>query len=189
MPWVHIIDFFRLKYRLLPNFLSILRILFSPLIVLLVSRDLWGYSTIFFSIAAITDFLDGHLARKWKVESKLGLILDPLADKILIISVLSVLVFKELIPLWFLVIVVFRELAIVLGGFLIASKRGLSKIRPSIWGKLTTVAEIGLFFAILAGNFSKKFPEATIIPTILGLVVILVIFSSFHYLLRTIKES
>jgi CDP-diacylglycerol--glycerol-3-phosphate 3-phosphatidyltransferase len=127
----------------LPNRLSMLRILFIPAIILLISFQKDGYlraSSILFIIAGITDGLDGWLARRLSMTTKLGLYLDPLADKLLISSVLITLSVYGLVPLWVTIVLVCRE-------FLINGLRSFYAVEgvtifPSFAGKLKTTLQI-----------------------------------------------
>ena len=127
----------------LPNRLSMLRILFIPAIILLISfrKDEYLFvSSILFIIAGITDGLDGWLARRLSLTTKLGLYLDPIADKLLVSSVLITLSAYGLVPLWVTIVLVCRE-------FLINGLRSFYAVEgvtiyPSFAGKLKTTLQI-----------------------------------------------
>ena len=139
----------------LANKLTIFRIILVPIIMLIPIIDsLWGMpgqflgiSTAFwimniiFIIASITDKLDGHIARSRNQVTTFGKFLDPLADKILVISALVILVEYSKIPSWIPIIVLAREF-IVSGYRLIAVEKGGKVIAASIWGKLKTVTQM-----------------------------------------------
>lgn len=139
----------------LANKLTIFRIILVPVIMLIPIIDrLWGISgaflgistafwimNIIFIIASITDKLDGHIARSRNEVTTFGKFLDPLADKILVISALIILVEYEKIPSWIPIIVLAREF-IVSGYRLIAVEKGGKVIAASIWGKLKTVTQM-----------------------------------------------
>ena len=139
----------------LANKLTIFRIILVPVIMLIPIIDrLWGISgtflgistafwimNIIFIIASITDKLDGHIARSRNQVTTFGKFLDPLADKILVISALIILVEYEKIPSWIPIIVLAREF-IVSGYRLIAVEKGGKVIAASIWGKLKTVTQM-----------------------------------------------
>lgn len=139
----------------LANKLTIFRIILVPVIMLIPIIDrLWGISgaflgistafwimNIIFIIASITDKLDGHIARSRNEVTTFGKFLDPLADKILVISALIILVEYGKIPSWIPIIVLAREF-IVSGYRLIAVEKGGKVIAASIWGKLKTVTQM-----------------------------------------------
>ena len=139
----------------LANKLTIFRILLVPVIMFIPIIDsLWGISgtflgistafwimNIIFIIASITDKLDGYIARSRNEVTTFGKFLDPLADKILVLSALVILVEYAKIPAWIPIIVLAREF-IVSGYRLIAVEKGGKVIAASIWGKLKTVTQM-----------------------------------------------
>ena len=102
----------------IPNILTVLRFILVPIFLyFLIQSDLNSkiYALIIFSIASITDFFDGYLARKWHQESKIGAFLDPLADKFLVITTLLAFVnLDKQIPLWMVIIIILRDILITL---------------------------------------------------------------------------
>ena len=147
----------------LANKLTIFRIILVPVIMLIpiidnlvgIPGEFLGISTAFwimniiFIIASITDKLDGYIARSRNHVTTFGKFLDPLADKILVLSALVILVEYGKIPSWIPIIVLAREF-IVSGYRLIAVEKGGKVIAASIWGKLKTVTQmIGIIFAFL----------------------------------------
>ena len=98
-----------------PNSLTLFRIAVVPLIVILLlwpNRFFSLLAALFFSAAAITDYLDGYLARHWGLESTLGMVMDPVADKLLVSSTFIMLASHQWIPAWIVCIIVGRELAV-----------------------------------------------------------------------------
>lgn len=111
------------------------------------AREPWlRYTAIgVFLVAAVTDALDGFVARKFNQHTKLGRILDPIADKGLLLSALLVLTFghwEVKFPLWFLILVIARDIAIVLGCLLLQFLNGDVTVRPSWIGKVATVLQM-----------------------------------------------
>lgn len=138
----------------LPNRLSVIRILFIPLIIILISsedEELMLASCLLFIIAGITDGLDGYLARKMSMTTKLGLYLDPIADKLLVSSVLIALTYYRLIPLWVTIILVAREF-LINGLRSFYAMEGVT-IYPSFSGKLKTALQIVGIACILFSSF------------------------------------
>lgn len=143
----------------LANKLTIFRIILVPIMVIIpflgIQGDLLGIPIsylvidLIFIIASITDKLDGYIARSRNQVTTFGKFLDPLADKILVLSALVILVEYGKIPSWIPIIVLAREF-IVSGYRLIAVEKGGKVIAASIWGKLKTVTQmIGIIFAFL----------------------------------------
>lgn len=134
------------------NMLSFLRVLLViPFAMLL--RDVHENQLLLGAIALIayaTDLLDGWIARTFEGESKLGRIIDPLADKMFIIVAVVVMVAEELLPLWFVLVVVARDLIIMLGGLHLRKVTGIT-VQSNMVGKAAVVS-IGL--VLLAAIFS-----------------------------------
>lgn len=139
----------------LPNRLSLTRIFLIPLILLLLctaSKHLLFLSLILFIVAGITDGLDGYVARRLKLSSTFGLYLDPLADKLLICSVLITLTYLRQVPLWMTLLMVGREL-------LVSSLRafyayGGLRMASSSYGKAKTLFQIVGVSATILSLFS-----------------------------------
>ena len=143
----------------LPNKLTIFRMILVPIMVIVPFLGIdgrflgipveWFIIDLIFIIASLTDKLDGYLARKNNEVTTFGKFLDPLADKILVISAMVMLVEMSKLPAWIPIIVLAREF-IVSGYRLIAVEKGGKVIAASIWGKLKTVTQmIGIIFAFL----------------------------------------
>lgn len=127
----------------LPNRLSLVRILLIPVIVLLISsqkENLLFASSILFIIAGITDGLDGWIARRMSMTTRLGVLLDPIADKLLVSSVLIALTYYHLVPLWITILLVGREL-VINGLRSFYAMEGIT-IYPSFSGKFKTALQI-----------------------------------------------
>jgi len=123
----------------LPNILSLLRLLMIPLIVTLmvnINDDLFPYLLIIYIVAVFLDFLDGFIARRFSQESELGKIIDPLADKLLVLSMLVTLTLKFGFPVWLAVFVFLRDILILWASILLY--RGKRIVKPSlVVGKFT----------------------------------------------------
>jgi CDP-diacylglycerol--glycerol-3-phosphate 3-phosphatidyltransferase len=139
----------------LPNGITILRILAIPLILVLlfyIGRGYQLFTALLFLGAAVTDTFDGYLARRRGMVTTLGKFLDPLADKLLIVTALIALIPAREIPVWIVIVIVGREIAITgLRG--IAVSQGII-ISASALGKYKTVFEtVSIFFLILNGSY------------------------------------
>jgi CDP-diacylglycerol--glycerol-3-phosphate 3-phosphatidyltransferase len=142
----------------IPNSLTILRIILVPVFVfILLVRVPYGdyIAAAIFVIAAVTDSLDGYLARKWKQITKLGIILDPLADKLLITAALISLVELGRIPGWIAIVIIGREFAVT-GLRLVKAEEGVL-IPASLMGKLKTVSQIVAVFLVILPNSYRGF--------------------------------
>lgn len=126
-----------------PNKLSIVRIAVSPLLILLLinpGRSLSVFCAVLFALVCMTDWLDGYLARKMNEVTTLGKFLDPLADKLLVVTALIMLISLDRAPAWIVALIVGREIAVT-GLRSIAMDEGLV-IQASPIGKTKTVAQI-----------------------------------------------
>ena len=132
----------------IPNAISVLRIiLVIPIMISFWNED---YEMAFFLIliAGISDGVDGFLARFFNWRSRLGAILDPLADKILVISLFVVFAIKGLLPLWLMYLVVGRDIVILLGGFIYNFFIEEIEIRPLFISKINTTLQIALVLLV-----------------------------------------
>ena len=131
---------------------TLLRIIITPLLVIqLLNYNFSGSFWLFF-VASLTDFFDGFIARYCDQISFLGACLDPVADKLLLLSCLTTLTYMGLFPVWFMGIALLREI-IILGGtlYLLITHSGVL-IAPTLLGKCTTCYEM-VFFGLVMGNF------------------------------------
>lgn len=169
----------------IPNLLSLFRLGAIPFVVffLFFSGPLASFmAALIFSLACITDLLDGYIARQQKTETLIGQLLDPMADKLLITSAMIMLISLERIPAWIVVLIVGREIAVTgLRG--IASAQGLI-IAASKWGKAKTVfqciALIGLLlhYEYLGINFHL------LGMILLGIALVITLWSGLDYFFK-----
>ena len=172
-----------------PNRLSLIRIASVPFITLLLvlNGPAWtGYVALFwFILAAITDFVDGHIARKYNLVTNFGKFIDPVADKLLVLSTLVMLSWHKLLPAWIVVVVLFRELAVD-GLRLVAVEQG-HVIAAGKLGKIKTCVQIALVIAHLV--YYVQFPGLCIaagwllVPTQAAMVII-TLWSGADYFIR-----
>ena len=163
----------------IPNILTITRILLIPLFIIFLLKDMFHFALLVFTIAAISDGLDGLFARYLDQRTLLGAYLDPLADKLLLTSAFIVLAVIKMVPGWLAVIVISRDILILLGVVVFAMADISIEIRPRITSKCTTVFQmLTIFFLLL----DPKIPGADMIKSILyWLTAGLTILSGLHY--------
>ncbi|RCW55654.1 CDP-diacylglycerol--glycerol-3-phosphate 3-phosphatidyltransferase [Halanaerobium sp. ST460_2HS_T2] len=165
----------------LPNKLSILRILLVPIIIYLLLINSLSSTTAalaVFILAALTDKFDGHYARKHNLITTLGKILDPLADKLLIIGVFTAFVQIGVLSIWPLLIIVARELAVT-GLRVVAADQG-SVIPANIWGKTKTTIQMITAIALIINPQIFNLP-LILTETLVWLTVIITIYSGYTY--------
>ncbi|MDO5078010.1 CDP-diacylglycerol--glycerol-3-phosphate 3-phosphatidyltransferase [Streptococcus minor] len=138
-----------MKKENIPNALTLGRILIIPIFIVLLTT--WHSSishvlaAIIFALASITDYLDGYLARKWKVVTNFGKFADPMADKILVMTAFIMLVELKMVPAWVVAIIVCRELAVT-GLRLLLVENGGTVLAAAMPGKIKTFSQM---FAII----------------------------------------
>ncbi len=133
----------------IPNILTVIRILLTPLFVIFLLKNLFYPALIVFTAAAISDGLDGLLARYFNQYSVLGAYLDPIADKLLLASAFISLAVLKIIPAWLTVIVLSRDILIITGIAVFALGDIHIEIKPSLVSKWTTVAQLLTIFLVL----------------------------------------
>jgi cardiolipin synthase len=133
--------------RLLPNALTVLRLLLAPVIAWLLWRRHDALALPLFLFAALSDFFDGMLARRWQQRSRFGAVVDPLADKATGVLVVVVLTLQGSLPLWFAAAVVVRDVVILGGALAYHARFGRVEMAPSAISKLNTA----LLFLLLLG--------------------------------------
>ena len=166
----------------LPNKLTIFRVILIPFFVVLLLFDLTAYdkwiALAIFIVASLTDFLDGHIARKYNLVTNFGKFMDPLADKLLVCSAMICLVELSRIPAWVVIIIIAREF--IISGFrLVASDNGVV-IAASYWGKFKTVFQIVMICLMIADLPSL----ALVTQIVMWVAVVLTVGSLVDYLLK-----
>ncbi|MCG8513211.1 MAG: CDP-diacylglycerol--glycerol-3-phosphate 3-phosphatidyltransferase [Halanaerobiales bacterium] len=166
--------------KLLPNILTILRIVLIPFYLYLFLAGNYLMAGIIFSFSALTDFLDGYFARKYQLKTELGRILDPFADKLTIISILLALVFSGIIPRFIAIILLSRELFIFISS-IVVYLLGIDCIQPSNIGKVSIfLLYLAIIFRLLGSNH--------IAMVLFYIVIPLNVISGLDYVLKAIKK-
>ena len=136
----------------LPNAITLLRILLVPFVAYFLGKAEYGIALWLFLAAGVSDALDGFIARRWGLCTRLGSFLDPLADKLLIISSYLVLAGTGRLPAWLAWAVIGRDLVIVGGAAAFYRRTGILEMDPSLASKLNTFVQITLVLALLANG-------------------------------------
>lgn len=165
----------------IPNFLTLIRLLLIPFYIYLFLRGNYITSGILFIIATSTDLLDGYIARKYSMETEIGKLLDPIADKLTVISILSMLIYLDIIPRFIAIILLIRESIIFLSTS-VAYIFGKNFVNPSILGKLS--------IAFLYAGLAARLFEFNILSNyILYLALPLNIISGIAYFVNAFKNN
>ncbi|HZK58128.1 MAG TPA: CDP-diacylglycerol--glycerol-3-phosphate 3-phosphatidyltransferase [Clostridia bacterium] len=150
----------------LPNIITALRFALIPLFVKVFFSSLERsllYSVLIFLLAGITDILDGYIARKYNIITKWGQAMDPLADKLVQLTVLICFTIKQFIPPWVIIIYGIKELLMVFGGIFLYTQKDKMVLPANSYGKIATVI---FYIAILAVAFNSRYDKFLIIVAV-----------------------
>jgi cardiolipin synthase (CMP-forming) len=176
------------RLRFIPNALCVLRMLLVvPVAWLLLKQD-FQRTIWLFAFAAATDGLDGFLAKRCGWTSELGKILDPLADKILLVGTYITLAVVGLVPTWLAVTVVGRDIVITVGAILYNWMYGYPNGRPTAISKLNTLCQIVFALLIVGSHAIERSPDLAI--TVLGaLVLVTTVVSGLDYVITYAQKA
>lgn len=164
----------------LPNIMTLTRVLLIPVFVILIINKNFTAALITFAIAGITDGIDGLIARITHQRTELGAYLDPIADKLLLISAFITLAIIEIIPSWLAVLVITRDVIILVGFLVMLLTSYRPQINPSFVSKLTTTFQIFTVLLVLLGEYYFIFKE--VLTIVIYGTAILTILSGSHYI-------
>ena len=174
----------------MPNVLTVFRMVLIPIFVSLLFYQRFVWALVVFVTAGVTDGLDGLLARRFDQQSQLGTILDPIADKLMLVTAFIVLSMKGVfhaplpkhlpIPFWVTVAVISRDVFIIVGAAAINIMTGFRGFKPSWLGKLNTTVQIVAITLII---FAASFPTGSgyYLPTLYLSVFTFAVLSGAHY--------
>lgn len=160
----------------LPNMITVLRIIMTPFFawLYLIGQHVWSF--VLLAAIMISDLVDGHLARKYHLQSKLGAILDPFADKLAQITVCICLYLRGIAPLWFMIALILKEGSQIVLAYICLRKK--VEVQPARWyGKMATT----LFYAVICFNlvFVPLIDMSPIVPQILFIVATVSLYFAF----------
>ena len=165
------------------NQITILRLVFVPIFAILVIGQDYRAALLVLVAAAVSDVLDGTLARRLKQESALGMALDPIADKILLTTAYVTLAYRAVLPWWLAILVLSRDVVILVTALLIILVAGYRPFRPTVLGKASTVVQVLTVFAAL-GSVARVLPLTPQgVDVFILLAAVLTVASGIHYLI------
>jgi cardiolipin synthase len=178
----------------LANQLTLIRLALVPAFVILVLYGRMGWALAAFVTAGITDALDGLIARWTNSRTALGAFLDPMADKLLLVSAFVVLSLPGIglvnpIPVWLTVLVISRDVAIVVTVAIVSLTLGPRTFPPSLYGKIATAFYIVTVAVVLLFNFLQR--TSIVVDALVWLSLAITLISGFHYTVhvrRTLSE-
>jgi cardiolipin synthase len=168
----------------IPNMLTVIRILLTPVFVIAIIKHAYILALIIFAVAAITDALDGLIARYLNQRTELGAQMDPIADKLLLSSAYVCLAIINQIPNWLTVIVISRDVIILMGMSICYISEVHVPINPSFISKATTLFQL---LTITIALFSEYYPLVTILNIFCWMTALLTIISGLHYVFIGMK--
>jgi cardiolipin synthase len=164
----------------LPNLISVLRMLLVAPIIWALLHGQFQSALWLFVLAGLSDGLDGFLAKRFGWESRLGSLLDPLADKLLLVSCYVALAWLRLIPLWLAAAVLLRDVVIVSGAVAFQFRVGPVVASPSLISKLNTLAQLLLVIAVMFSEGVWALAD-TLILAMVCVVLITTVWSGVDY--------
>ncbi len=173
----------------LPNFITLVRLAMVPFFLLAVNQGEYRLALLVFVLAGLTDALDGFLARWLDMCSRFGTYLDPMADKILLVTAYVALTVPQgqrvVIPLWLTLLALSRDVLIILVAAILYLVEDIRSFRPTAWGKATTFMHVTTVTVVLLANVVAIPSWAPRLCFTLSLVLVLV--SGFHYAYRAVR--
>jgi cardiolipin synthase len=171
----------------LPNWLTTLRILLIPVFVILLVYRRAGLALLVFCLASLTDLLDGYIARVQGRQTRLGAFLDPMADKLLLISAFVTLTWLKVIPFWITAVVVSRDVVLTIGVLVIHVGGVTIHPAPTWIGKMSTVFQMVTVLAAMASVYFHLVPP--FVTTLLAWVTAgFTVTSGLQYIVMGLKQ-
>ena len=170
----------------IPNILTVFRLCLIPvyIVAFALSGESKSSAAVVFIVASITDVLDGYIARKYNMSTKTGQLLDPLADKLMQLTVVISLMIADILPVWFVIILAIKECLMIAGGALLYSQK--KYVKSNIFGKLNTI----ILFCAMVMMFYIHTSEL-ISTMVLGISAIfnLITIGSYYYVYFTKQDK
>ena len=163
------------------NQITILRLAFIPFFAILVVAQKYRGALAVLTAAALSDVVDGTLARLLKQETPLGVALDPIADKVLMTTAYLTLAFRDALPWWLTILVIGRDVGIIITALLISLVAGYRPFRPTILGKASTAAQVATVFAAVSFQAHVPFVPEGLVQICVYLAAALTVASGIHY--------
>lgn len=172
----------------IPNFISLTRILMVPVVIVLLKEREYSYALLVFTLAGVSDGLDGWIAKTYKLQSAFGAMLDPMADKLLLVSTYAMLAMLGDIPFWLLVLVLFRDITIVGGYWLLVAMNKEMTIKPIWISKINTFFQILLVVLVLIHR-SEWLELDAIITVLIAVVAFTTLTSGLSYMWSGVRHG
>lgn len=165
------------------NQITILRLVFVPIFAALVVERDYRWALVVLVAAAISDVLDGNVARIFHQKTSLGVALDPIADKALMTTAFITLAVRDALPWWLTIMVLSRDVAILLTALLIILAAGYRTFTPSALGKASTAVQMMTIFVAVSHQAAIPLASDLVVKIFIYLAAALTAASGIHYLL------
>lgn len=172
----------------IPNAICVLRILLVAPILWALAEGRHGLALVLVCVAGFSDALDGYLAKRLDWRSRLGGLLDPLADKVLLVSMFLALAWLQLVPEWLAMVVIGRDIVIVCGGVAYHFLIGPVEPEPSPLSKINTAAQIACVIAVLCA-VALGWPSGEVVYGLALLVLVTSLASGVDYVVRWSRRA
>jgi cardiolipin synthase len=177
-----------MKLVTVPNLICLLRIGLTVPIVVLLAEERYAETLVLFAVAAASDILDGYLAKTFGWTSEVGKVLDPLADKLLLVSVFITLAVIGLVPVWLAVIAVLRDVVIGVGAGVYKLLFGPLEGRPTVPSKINTLVQLAYVIAVVCQAAFSNLP-GWLIPGLGAGVLVTTVVSGADYVQAYIRKA
>ena len=174
--------------RHIPNLICLIRIALIWPIVAALEDGAMTRALALFVVAAFSDGLDGYLAKRCSWTSELGKVLDPLADKLLLVVVFVALAWLGLVPWWLTAVVVARDVMIGFGALIFRLWFGPLRGRPTVLSKINTALQI-MYIGLVMLNAAAAVPPREILDAAAALTLVSTVLSGLHYVARFTRRA
>lgn len=164
-----------------PNAITLLRLGLVPAVAYYAASAAYSIALPIFLIAALSDLVDGYIARRFKLVSRLGALLDPIADKLNMFAATVVLAWQGLLPIWLAAAIIGRDIIIVVGALAYRMARGHLEIKPTRLSKWNTAAEFAVLLLVMA-SAAGWIAAGTWLPMLFAIVFVTVVASGAQYI-------
>lgn len=172
----------------IPNIITVFRFLLVPPVVVLLLEERFAVALVLFGVAGFSDALDGYLAKRYHWSSRLGALLDPLADKLLLVTVFICLSIAGLVPWWLTALVLLRDLVITFGALTYKMLFGPVRGAPTAASKINTFCQIVFCLAVVS-QAAYWWPGTAVVTALGALVAVTTAVSGIDYTLTYSRRA
>jgi cardiolipin synthase len=167
-----------------PNLVTLSRLVLAPFVIREIILGHGVTAFLLLALASFTDLLDGWLARSTANTTGTGQLLDPIADKMLLSGVFLAFAYVRLVPMWFVILVFGRDIYLLAASAIVVRSTGVQGLRPSVWGKLSTILQLATAGLYVCGNAFPGIGFRTAAEDALWPTAFFTLLSGLHYTWR-----